>query len=49
MSGYTEDMMLQHRVSELGITLLEKPFTGDQLGLAVRSTLDRTAEAAEPV
>ena len=49
MSGYTEDMMLQHRVSELGITLLEKPFTGDQLALAVRSTLDRTSEPAEPV
>lgn len=47
MSGYTEDMMLQHRVSELGITLLEKPFTGDQLGLAVRSTLDRAADVVE--
>ncbi len=49
MSGYTEDMMLQHRVSELGITLLEKPFTGDQLAMAVRSTLDRAAQAAETV
>ncbi len=47
MSGYTEDMMLQHRVSELGITLVEKPFTGDELALAVRSTLDRTAETIE--
>jgi len=49
MSGYTEDMMLQHRVSELGITLLEKPFTGDQLAMAVRNTLDRVAEAAVTV
>jgi hypothetical protein len=42
-------MMLQHRVSELGITLLEKPFTGDQLAIAVRNTLDRAAEAAVTV
>ncbi|MEO8946566.1 MAG: ATP-binding protein, partial [Gemmatimonadaceae bacterium] len=45
MSGYTEDMMLQHRVTELGITLLEKPFTGDELALAVRGTLDRVLDS----
>lgn len=49
MSGYTEDMMLQHRVSELGITLVEKPFTRDDLALAVRNTLDRASEPAESV
>ncbi|HEY8312402.1 MAG TPA: ATP-binding protein, partial [Gemmatimonadaceae bacterium] len=49
MSGYTEDMMLQHRVSELGIALVEKPFTRDDLALAVRSTLDRSGAAAEVV
>lgn len=49
MSGYTEDMMLQHRVSELGITLVEKPFTRDDLALAVRNTLDRTSQPAESV
>lgn len=47
MSGYTEDMMLQHRVAELGITVVEKPFTRDDLALAVRNTLDRTTEPAE--
>jgi PAS domain S-box-containing protein len=49
MSGYTEDMMLHHRIAELGITLVEKPFTGDALALAVRSTLDRSPETAELV
>jgi CheY-like chemotaxis protein len=44
MSGYTEDMMLQHRIAELGIAVVEKPFTRDDLALAVRSTLDRVAE-----
>lgn len=46
MSGYTEDMMLQHRVAELGITVVEKPFTRDDLALAVRTTLDRASEPA---
>jgi two-component system cell cycle sensor histidine kinase/response regulator CckA len=41
MSGYTEDTMLQHRVAELGITVVEKPFTRDDLALAVRNTLHR--------
>lgn len=41
MSGYTEDTILQHRISELGITVLEKPFSRDDLATAVRSTLDR--------
>ncbi len=44
MSGYTEDMMLQHRISELGIAVVEKPFTRDGLVLAVRHTIDRVAE-----
>ena len=47
MSGYTEDMMLQHRIAELGITVVEKPFTRDDLALAVRNTLDRVAEPVE--
>ena len=47
MSGYTEDMMLQHRVAELGITVVEKPFTRDDLALAVRNTLDRSVETIE--
>jgi nitrogen-specific signal transduction histidine kinase/ActR/RegA family two-component response regulator len=44
MSGYTEDTMLQHRVAELGIAVLEKPFTPDDLAAAVRSTLDRAPD-----
>lgn len=40
MSGYTEDMMLHHRVAELGVAVLEKPFTRDDLARAVRTILD---------
>jgi DNA-binding NtrC family response regulator len=47
MSGYTEDMMLQHRVTELGIAVLEKPFAPDDLARAVRTMLDRAGESAE--
>jgi CheY-like chemotaxis protein len=47
MSGYTEDMMLQHRVAELGITVVEKPFTRDDLARAVRNALDRAVETIE--
>ena len=46
MSGYTEDMMLQHRISELGIAVVEKPFTRDDVALAVRHALDRVPEPA---
>jgi CheY-like chemotaxis protein len=44
MSGYTEDMMLRHRITELGIRVLEKPFTPDSLASAVRAALDQTAD-----
>ena len=44
MSGYTEDTILQHRIAELGITVLEKPFTPDALARLVRQTLDRAAQ-----
>jgi PAS domain S-box-containing protein len=44
MSGYTEDMMLRHRIAELGIRVLEKPFTPDILANAVRSALDQAWE-----
>lgn len=46
MSGYTEDMMLHHRVSELGVAVLEKPFTRDDLARAARSVLDEAAAAS---
>ena len=44
MSGYTEDMMLQHRISELGVAVVQKPFTRDDLALAVRHALNRAGE-----
>ncbi len=44
MSGYTEDTILQHRVLELGINVLEKPFAADDLAFAVRSALARATE-----
>jgi PAS domain S-box-containing protein len=46
MSGYTEDTMLQHRVAELGIAVVEKPFTRDDLALAVRNALHHLTEPA---
>ena len=49
MSGYTEDMMLHHRVAEMGIGLVEKPFTGDALARAVRNRLDRSTETTGAV
>lgn len=41
MTGYTEDTLLKHRIAELGIAVLEKPFTPDALAKAVRQALDR--------
>jgi two-component system cell cycle sensor histidine kinase/response regulator CckA len=40
MTGYTDDMVVQHKVLEPGVTLLQKPFTKLDLALKVRSTLD---------
>src|SRR5215470_9325629 len=40
MTGYTDDMIVQHRVLEPGVHLLQKPFTKSELALKVRSTLD---------
>lgn len=40
MTGYTDDMVVQHKVLEPGVQLLQKPFTKIDLGLKVRSTLD---------
>ena len=41
MTGYTEDTLLKHRIAELGITVLEKPFTPESLAKSVRIALDR--------
>jgi len=40
MTGYTDDMVVQHRVLEPGVHLLQKPFTRRDLALKVRTTLD---------
>ena len=40
MTGYTDDMIVQHKVLEPGVNLLQKPFTKAELALKVRSTLD---------
>lgn len=40
MTGYTDDMVVQHKVLEPGVQLLQKPFTKTDLALKVRATLD---------
>ena len=40
MTGYTDDMVVQHKVLEPGVKLLQKPFSKVDLALKVRSTLD---------
>lgn len=40
MTGYTDDMVVQHKVLEPGVQLLQKPFTKLDLAQKVRATLD---------
>ena len=40
MTGYTDDMIVQHKVLEPGVKLLQKPFTRTDLARKVRLTLD---------
>ena len=40
MTGYTDDMVVQHKVLEPGVKLLQKPFGRVDLALKVRLTLD---------
>jgi PAS domain S-box-containing protein len=40
MTGYTDDMIVQHKVLEPGVQLLQKPFTKVDLAQKVRETLD---------
>jgi signal transduction histidine kinase/ActR/RegA family two-component response regulator len=48
MSGYTDDAILRHGVAELGLTLVQKPFsTGELLG-RLRAVLDAAQPAAAP-
>jgi CheY-like chemotaxis protein len=40
MTGYTDDMVVQHKVLEPGVMLLQKPFSKFELARKVRSVLD---------
>jgi CheY-like chemotaxis protein len=39
MSGYTDDVIVQHGVLEPGLAFLQKPFTGDALARRIREVL----------
>ena len=41
MTGYTDDMVVQHRVLEPGVHLLQKPFKKAELAMKIRSALDQ--------
>jgi CheY-like chemotaxis protein len=41
VTGYTDDVILQHRLVERDVSLLQKPFTAGSLGAKVREVLDR--------
>jgi len=41
MSGYTDDAVVRHGISELSVTFLQKPFSLDTLARKVRDTLGR--------
>ncbi|MDE3241665.1 MAG: PAS domain S-box protein [Nitrospirota bacterium] len=41
MSGYTDDVMLRHGVSDDGVAFLAKPFLPDDLTRKIRDVLDR--------
>ena len=45
-SGYTDDMILQHRLLEHGARLIQKPYTADLLARKVREALDEPLEPA---
>jgi len=44
MSGYTDDMILQNGILELGASFIQKPMMPDALTRKVRDVLDRPAE-----
>jgi CheY-like chemotaxis protein len=48
MSGYSDDVVLQHRLAERDVILVQKPFTADTLAAKVREALgqDRRGVAA---
>lgn len=42
MTGYTDDAIVQHRVLEPGVAMLNKPFLSDALARKLREVLDNT-------
>ena len=46
ISGYTDEVIARHGVTENNAALLEKPFSREALGLKVRSILDAKSSAA---
>jgi FixJ family two-component response regulator len=40
MSGYTADVIAERGVLEQGVNFIQKPFSKNDLGLAVRTVLD---------
>ena len=47
MSGYTDDVILQHGILESGVAFLQKPLTPDALTRKVRQVLDCAGESRE--
>jgi FixJ family two-component response regulator len=49
MSGYTDDVMLQHGIRNSQVAFLPKPFTTEELASKVREVLDRVVASAASV
>jgi signal transduction histidine kinase/ActR/RegA family two-component response regulator len=49
MSGYTDDAIVRHGVREAEVSLLNKPFTPDELARRVRAVLDAPPASPAPL